>query len=73
MGVMGATIIRGDIGGEVGGVVVEDIEEFDEKEAERGLWESLRRQLGRGSVSSGSRKGNEDGKTKGGPGAPVGI
>ena len=47
VGVMGATIIRGDIGGEAGGVVEEDMEEFDEKEAESGLWESLRRQLQR--------------------------
>lgn len=44
---MGATIIRGDIGGEAGGVVEEDMEEFDEKEADSGLWESLRRQLQR--------------------------
>ena len=50
MGVNGGTIIRGDIGGELGGVVVEDegmvgvVE--DGQDAANGLQESLRRQLG---------------------------
>lgn len=43
VGVMGATIVRGERGGEVGGVVDMDMEGMD---AERGLQESLRRQLG---------------------------
>lgn len=40
VGVIGATIVRGERGGETGGVV--DMEGID---AERGLQESLRRQL----------------------------
>lgn len=45
MGTIGGTIVRGDIGGEAGGEVGADMEELEEMEAERGLWESLRRQL----------------------------
>lgn len=51
VGVNGATIIRGDMGGELGGVVEDDDEEdimgvVDGHEADNGLQESLRRQLG---------------------------
>lgn len=49
VGVIGATMVRGDRGGDVGGVVVvcmEDILVIEGIEAERGLQESLRRQLG---------------------------
>jgi hypothetical protein len=49
VGVNGATMVRGDRGGDVGGVVVvcmEDILVIEGIEAERGLQESLRRQLG---------------------------
>lgn len=45
VGVMGATIVRGERGGEVGGVV-EDMLDMEGMDAERGLQESLRRQLG---------------------------
>jgi hypothetical protein len=45
VGVIGGTIDRGDIGGEDGGVVEGDIEALTTKDAERGLQESLRRQL----------------------------
>jgi hypothetical protein len=45
VGVIGATIVRGERGGEVGGVVVEDIEDIDGSDADSGLQESLRRQL----------------------------
>ena len=50
VGVNGGTIIRGDIGGELGGVVVEDEDMVgvveDGQDAANGLQESLRRQLG---------------------------
>lgn len=53
VGVNGATIIRGDMGGELGGVVVEEEDDDDDimgvvdgQEADKGLQESLRRQLG---------------------------
>lgn len=44
---MGATIVRGERGGEVGGVVevMVDMLDMEGKDAERGLRESLRRQL----------------------------
>ena len=46
VGVMGATMGRGERGGEVGGVVfMADMEDMDGREAERGLRESLLRQL----------------------------
>lgn len=45
MGTIGGTMVRGDIGGEAGGEVGADMEELEEREAERGLCESLRRQL----------------------------
>ena len=54
VGVIGATMVRGDRGGEVGGVVeeeeieevvIEDILFMEGREAESGLQESLRRQL----------------------------
>lgn len=50
VGVIGATIVRGERGGEEGGVVVfdeivEGMEDIEGIEAERGLQESLRRQL----------------------------
>lgn len=45
VGVIGATIVRGERGGDAGGVVVEDIEDIDGNDAESGLQESLRRQL----------------------------
>lgn len=47
VGVMGATIVRGERGGEVGGVVevMVDMLDMEGKDAERGLRESLRRQL----------------------------
>lgn len=45
VGVNGATIVRGERGGDVGGVVLEDIEDMDGSDAESGLQESLRRQL----------------------------
>lgn len=45
VGVRGATIIRGDIGGELGGVVEEDMVVVEGQEADKGLQESLRRQL----------------------------
>lgn len=47
VGVMGATIVRGDRGGEVGGVVFmeEDMEDMEGREADSGLHESFRRQL----------------------------
>lgn len=45
VGVNGATIVRGERGGDVGGVVLEDIEDMDGNDAESGLRESLRRQL----------------------------
>ena len=45
VGVIGATIVRGERGGDVGGVVVEDIDDIDGTDAESGLQESLRRQL----------------------------
>lgn len=44
VGVIGATMVRGERGGDVGGVV-EDIEDMDGSDAESGLQESLRRQL----------------------------
>lgn len=47
VGVIGATMTRGDIGGEDGGVVDGDMEAVVEREADRGLQESLRRQLAR--------------------------
>ena len=50
VGVRGATIIRGDIGGELGGVVEEDMVVVEGQEADKGLQESLRRQL-KGTVS----------------------
>lgn len=45
VGVIGATIVRGEREGDVGGVVVEDIDDMDGTDAESGLQESLRRQL----------------------------
>ena len=46
VGTMGATMVRGERGGEVGGVVeMEDMLVMEGIEAERGLQESLRRQL----------------------------
>lgn len=46
VGVIGATIVRGESGGEVGGDVErEEMFVTDGREAERGLQESLRRQL----------------------------
>lgn len=45
VGVNGATIVRGERGGDVGGVVLEDIEDIEGSDAESGLRESLRRQL----------------------------
>lgn len=47
---MGATMVRGDRGGEVGGVVVAgevevEVGDMEGHEAESGLQESLRRQL----------------------------
>lgn len=57
VGVNGATIIRGDMGGEFGGVVVEEEEDDDDimgvvdgQEADKGLQESLRRQLGQSAM-----------------------
>ena len=44
VGVMGGTIVRGDMGGEAGGVVGSDMEAVGQ-EADNGLQESLRRQL----------------------------
>lgn len=44
VGVIGATMVRGDRGGEVGGVV-ETEDDMEGHEADRGLQESLRRQL----------------------------
>jgi hypothetical protein len=44
VGIIGATMVRGERGGDVGGVV-EDIVDIEGKDAERGLRESLRRQL----------------------------
>jgi hypothetical protein len=49
VGVIGATMVRGERGGEVGGVVVvfmEDMLVMEGIDAESGLQESLRRQLG---------------------------
>lgn len=43
MGVIGATMVRGERGGDAGGVV--DIVDIEGRDAERGLQESLRRQL----------------------------
>lgn len=45
VGVMGATIIGGEAGGVEAGDAKEDTEEPEDMEAERGLQESLRRQL----------------------------
>lgn len=47
VGVIGATIVRGERGGDVGGVVEDMLGMLDMegKDAERGLLESLRRQL----------------------------
>lgn len=48
VGVMGATMVRGERGGEVGGVVVEVMDDMlvmEGMDAESGLQESLRRQL----------------------------
>lgn len=48
VGVMGATMVRGDRGGEMGGVVVKvevEVGDIEGHEAESGLQESLRRQL----------------------------
>lgn len=44
VGVMGGTMVRGDMGGEAGGVVGKDMEVVGQ-EADKGLQESLRRQL----------------------------
>lgn len=43
VGVNGATMVGGDIGGEDGGVMGAEV--YDERETDRGLWVSLRRQL----------------------------
>lgn len=45
VGVMGATMARGDMGGEVGGEVERGMEAVEGQEADNGLQESLRRQL----------------------------
>lgn len=44
VGVMGATMVRGDMGGEVGGEVEGGMEAVEGQEADNGLQESLRRQ-----------------------------
>lgn len=50
VGVIGVTMVRGERGGEVGGVVewcMADMVDMEGMDAESGLQESLRRQLGR--------------------------